>query len=134
MPKDVMLLFSIAFALFLMQSIGGYFQIKDYKKTIRRIRQKGNVGIGQKRGRLLSGHIVMIACDNDGIVTSGEILDGITFLSKFHSINKILDRNLVGISIYDLLNLFRSLDKKEQKKYTGYIRSLEALEQRLLGN
>ena len=38
---------------------------------------------------------------------------------------------LVGSSIYDLLKLTESLDKKEWKRWQGYIRALEALEVRL---
>lgn len=50
MSQGMMMIFLIAFALFAMQAIGGYFQIKDYRKAIRRVHKWGNVGIGQKRG------------------------------------------------------------------------------------
>lgn len=131
MNNGTTLLFLIAFALFVMQSIGGYLQIKDYRKTIKIMHKKGNVGLGQKKGKLFSGHIAMIACDNNGNITDGMVLDGMTFISKFHPIEKICDKKITHCTIYDLLKDFREMDKKRQKYYLGYIRALEALELRL---
>ena len=131
MRQDVLMICCIAFALFLMQSIGGYFQIKDYRKAVSRVHKKGNVGIGQKKGRFFSGHIAIIACNKDGQITGGEVLDGMTFLSKFNPIPSLLGKEYIGSSIYDCLNAYHSLEKKHQKKHLGYIRALEALELRL---
>jgi len=134
MRQDVLMICCIAFALFLMQSVGGYFQIKDYRKAISRVHKKGNVGIGQKKGRFFSGHIAIIACNKDGLITGGEVLDGMTFISKFHPIPSLLGEEYIGASIYDCLSAYRGLEKKYQKKHQGYIRALEALELRLKGD
>lgn len=129
MSKDMLLIFLIAFALFAMQAIGGIFQIKNYKTAIRRLHKKGNVGIGQKKGRLFNGHIVIIACDSEKRITGCEVLDGRTFISKFHPVEKLLDKDLLGTSIDEFLALLRNMDKK-QKYYQGYINALEALQMR----
>ena len=55
MSNHVLILFGVFLVLFLLQSAGGIFQIKDYEKAVRRVNRDGAVGIGQKRGRLLSG-------------------------------------------------------------------------------
>ena len=47
----------VIFVLFVVQAVGGYFQVKDYRRAVRRVHQLGNVGIGQKKGRFLSGNI-----------------------------------------------------------------------------
>lgn len=121
----------IVFVLFVVQAIGGYFQIKDYQKAVKRVHQYGNVGVGQKKGRFLSGNIVLIACDKDGIITGGEILEGLSFLTKFKPITSFLGKDFVGSCIYDYLDELRSMDKKMHKRYKGYLRALEALEMRL---
>ena len=54
MSNHVLILFGVFLVLFLLQSAGGIFQIKDYEKAVRRVNRDGAVGIGQKRGRLLS--------------------------------------------------------------------------------
>ena len=95
----------VIFVLFVVQAVGGYFQVKDYRRAVRRVHQLGNVGIGQKKGRFLSGNIVMIACDSSGIITGGEIMEGLSFLTKFKPITKILDKEMVGTSIYEHLDV-----------------------------
>lgn len=104
----------VIFVLFVVQAVGGYFQVKDYRRAVRRVHQLGNVGIGQKKGRFLSGNIVMIACDSSGIITGGEIMEGLSFLTKFKPITKILDKEMVGTSIYEHLDVFRGMDKKKE--------------------
>jgi hypothetical protein len=87
--------------------------------------------MGQRRGKFFDGHIAIIACDNDGIITGAEALDGPGLWARFHPVDSFLGQPLVGSSIYDLLKLTESLDKKEWKRWQGYIRALEALEVRL---
>ena len=93
--------------------------------------QLGNVGMGQRRGKFFDGHVAIIACDNDGIVTGAEVLDGSGVWSRFHPVDTFMGRPLTGSSIFDLLELTEGLDKKEWKRWQGYIRALEALEVRL---
>lgn len=130
MSNDLMLIFMIAISLFVMQAVGGVFQIRNYKTAIRRVHKKGNVGIGQKRGKLFNGNIVIIACDCEQIITDCEIMDGKTFLAKFHQVDYLLGKNLKGVSIDELLKQLRSMEARKQKQYRGYIQALEALELR----
>ncbi len=127
------ILLLILFALLVMQSVGGYLQIQDYRKAVRRMHKLGNVGLGQRRGRFLNGHVAIIACDNEGIITGAEVMDGIGVWARFHPVDTFLDKKLVGSSIYDFLDLTEEFDEKKFKKYRGYVRALEALEARLTG-
>lgn len=123
----------VVFIVFLMQALGGYYQIKDYRKAVRRMHKLGNVGIGQKRGKFFNGNIVMIASDNEGIITGAEILDGISFLAKFHPVNEFMEKELMGNSIYSFLEITDEFDKKQRKKYQGWIRAFEAIRSRFEG-
>lgn len=123
----------ILFALLVMQSVGGYLQIQDYRKAVRRMHKLGNVGLGQRRGRFLNGHVAIIACDNEGVITGAEVMDGIGVWARFHPVDTFLDKKLVGSSIYDFLDLTEAFDEKKFKRYRGYVRALEALEARLTG-
>lgn len=133
MSQEMLLIFLIAFALFLMQAVGGYFQIKDYKKAIRRVHKLGNVGIGQKKGGFFSGYLVLIACDSRGVITGAERMQGLTFLTKFKPVDEVMGHRLRGTHIEEMLALFHTLDKRHQKQMKGYIQALEALELRLSG-
>ena len=125
-------------ALLILQSIGGYLQIQDYRRAVRRMHKLGNVGIGQKRGSLfngdpavLSSHVAIIACDKDGIITGAEVMDGIGVWSRFHAKESFMGHPLVCSSIYTFLDIGEGLDKKEWKRFQGYFRAFEALEVRL---
>lgn len=73
----------------------------------------------------------MIACDHDGIITRCEIMKGLSFLAKFKPINEFLGKDMKGRSIYEFLDDMKDFDKKQKKKYKGYINAFEALDQRL---
>ncbi|MCI8939969.1 MAG: transcriptional regulator [Dorea sp.] len=121
----------VIFAAFLLQALGGYYQIKNYRKTVREIHKLGNVGIGQKKGKFFNGNIVMIAADGEGVIKGAMILDGISFLAKFHMVDEVFEKKLVGNSIYTFLEITDGFDKKTRKKYLGWVRALEALRMRL---
>ena len=131
--SGISVLILVVLVLLIFQSVGGYLQIQDYRKAVRRVHQLGNVGIGQKRGRFLNGHVAMIACNSEGIVTGAEVLDGIGVWARFHETRSFNDFPLKGNSIYTLLDITEGFSKKERKRWQGYIRALEALEARLKG-
>ena len=121
----------IILIMIVLQSIGGYLQIQDYRKAVRRMRHLGNLGMGQKRGKLLNGHVAIVACDSNGIITGCEVLDGIGVLSRFHKKETFMGVPLVGSSIYTFLDIAEGLEKKQWKRFQGYFRAFEALEVRL---
>ena len=127
----ISILLLVLLVLLILQSIGGVLQIQDYRKAVRRMHQLGNVGMGQKRGKLLDGHVAIIACDSEGIITGAEVMDGIGVLSRFHKKETLMGEPLVGNSIYTFLDMAAGLDKKEWKRLQGYFRAFEALEVRL---
>jgi DNA-binding transcriptional regulator of glucitol operon len=129
--SGISVLILIVFGLLVLQSIGGVLQIQSYRKAVRRMHQLGNVGMGQRRGKFFDGHVAIIACDNDGIVTGAEVLDDAGVWSRFHTVDSFMGQPLIGSSIFDLLKLTEGLDKKVWKRWQGYIRALEALEVRL---
>lgn len=131
MNKNMVLIFGILALLFVMQSVGGYFQIQAYRKAIRRVAEHGTVGIGQKRGGFLSGYLVLAACDQDGIITHCEVMDGITFMARFHEKKELLGIPLVGSSVDEYMRIFHSLDKRSFKRNKGYIQAIDALCKRL---
>ncbi len=120
--------FGILFLLMIMQLVGTHFQIKKYRKTVSKLHKLGNIGVGGKRGRFGPGSIVIIACKNDGTITGGEIMRGITIFSGFNEIEGI-----VGKTIYELKEEYINLPDNQQKFYHGHIQALEILEKRLSG-
>ena len=85
--SGISVLILIIFGLLVLQSIGGVLQIQNYRKAVRRVHQLGNVGMGQRRGKFFDGHVAIIACDSDGIITGAEVLDGSGVWSRFHPVS-----------------------------------------------
>lgn len=129
--KGISVLLLVVFSLLVLQSAGGFFQIRNYREAVRRVHRLGNVGIGQKRGHFLNGSIVIIACDSAGIITGAEIMDGIGVWARFHPVRAFLGKELVGSSIFDYLKETERFSKKEFRRHKGFVRALEALEVRL---
>ena len=121
----------IFFIFFIVQAIGGFFQIIDYQKAVKRLHKIGNIGIGQKKGGFFSGGLVIISCNNSGLITGGEIMKGRTCLARFKPIDVFLGKTLIGSSIYDYLDMLNDLSTKESQSYSGHIHALRALETRL---
>lgn len=121
-------LFGILFLLMLMQVVGTHIQVKRYRRAVSRLHKLGNVGIGSKRRRLGPGNIVLIACDGEGRITGGELMEGLSIFASFKAIDGI-----AGRSIYELLEMYESMEPKRRKAYKGHVQALEALKMRLEG-
>lgn len=121
-------LFGMLFLLLSLQAVGTYLQVRQYKRAVRRLHKLGNVGIGGTKGGFRPGSIVVIACDCDGKITGGEIMEGISIFSGFKKLSGITGR-MIG----DLQKEYEAqLDK--HKKYKAHLKALEALQMRLNSN
>lgn len=129
--NGLILLFGIVFLLFVGQAVGAVFQIKDFQKSMKRVHRYGNIGIGQKKGGLTNGYLVVIACDSQGIITYGEHMTGMTVFSRCRSFDTLMDMPLQGTHIDAFMDAFRKLDKKGFRQMKGYIQAMDALERRL---
>lgn len=131
MTMQIQIIFAVAFGLFVMQAVGGWFQIKNYKKAIRRMHKQGNVGIGQTKGRFLNGNLVLIACDSTGVITACEVMEGLTFLAGFKPRQAFRGRTLTGAHIDDFLADFAQYGKRDRRRYKGFVQAIEALDLRI---
>ena len=118
---DFTMLFVCLLAFMVIQALGTYVQVQQYKKAVRRLHKKGNIGIGSKRSRIRN-NIVIIACDNQGKIVDGELMEGLTIFTKFKQIPEI-----VGKDILTLKEEYEALSKKEKKQFKGHLQAVDAL-------
>jgi DNA-binding transcriptional regulator of glucitol operon len=121
MMMDFTMLFVCLLAFMVIQALGTYVQVQQYKKAVRRLHKKGNIGIGSKRSRIRN-NIVIIACDNQGKIVDGELMEGLTVFTKFKQIPDI-----IGKDIFLLKEEYEALSKKEKKQIKGHLQAVEAL-------
>ncbi|WP_037346612.1 transcriptional regulator GutM [Selenomonas sp. oral taxon 138] len=114
------------FLLFVIQVVGTHLQVKEYKHAVREMHKLGNVGIGARRRKLGPSNIVVIACNSDGVILDGRIMQGMTILSRFRPM-----ADIVGRTIYDLHAEYAALPEKRRAHYKGHMQALDALMIRL---
>ena len=114
------------FLLFVVQVVGTHLQVKEYKRAVREMHKLGNVGIGSRRRKLGPSNIVIIACNSDGEILDGRMMQGMTILSRFRPMEDI-----VGRTIYRLHEEYAALPEKRRAHYKGHMQALEALMTRL---
>ncbi len=122
---DLTALFICLMIFMVIQAIGTYVQVQQYKKAVRRLHKKGNIGIGSKRSKLRN-NIVIIACDNKGTIVDSELMEGLTVFTKFKQIPE-----LIGKDIFLLREEYENMPKKEKKRFRGHLQAVEALCNRL---
>lgn len=131
MNPNLIRIFIVLAVLFIMQAVGGFFQIRNYRNSVGRIRKYGNVGLGQRRSGLFGSYLCLITCDNNGVITRCEVMDGASIFARFHEKKELMGHVLVGSTLDEWMDRFRALDKRGFKRYKGYIQAVDALCKRL---
>lgn len=131
MNSNLIRVFIVLAVLFIMQAVGGYFQIRNYRNSVARIRKYGNVGLGQRRSGFFGSYLCLITCDKDGVITRCEVMDGASIFARFHEKKELMGHTLIGSTLDEWMDRFRALDKRDFKRYKGYIQAVDALCKRL---
>lgn len=106
-------LFFIAFVFMVIQSFLTYMQAKNFTKTLAEMRQYGIVSSGKERRYLTEGRVLILACNQDGVITKAMEMKGRTVFARF----KELD-DYVGLNIAQLSEL-EEQEREEIKKTIG---------------
>ena len=70
-------------AVYVLQMIFGFIQLRHFNQHYMKMRQKGRVAIGRKAGKIKSGTIVLFALDDEDKIIDTRILQGVTILARF---------------------------------------------------
>ncbi len=76
------------------QGLLTYFQVKDYRNNVSQIRKKGRLFIGQTKGKIKAGSIVLMAVDDDGFINEAKSMTGITVFHRFRRIDDLIGKNI----------------------------------------
>ena len=101
----------IIFAMLLLQGALTFFQVKNYRKNVSEIRKKGSLFVGQTKGRIKAGSIVLMAIDPDGMILDARSMTGITVFHRFKTIE-----GLHGKDIYQSENWLGQMKNKQMAK------------------
>lgn len=84
----------LIFAMLVLQGVLTFFQIKDYRKNVAEIHKKGSLFVGQIKGRIKAGSIVLMAINPSGNIVDARSMTGITVFHRFKSIEELLGKNI----------------------------------------
>lgn len=81
-------------AVFLLQSILGFLQIRNFVKEFRRMCKKGKVLIGKNPKKLRAGSLLLLSIDRDANINEAKIMKGVTIFARFKEFKAIEGKSL----------------------------------------
>lgn len=88
-----------------LQSLFTYFQVKDFNKNVMELQKYFKVGIGQNKGFLGPGTIIIIAIDFKGRIKKAKKMEGISVFARFKTVHTLT--NLYIHELKYVLNDFK---------------------------
>lgn len=98
---------------FLLQSLLGFMQIKNFAKVYSKMAKKGKVLIGKNPKTFKAGTVILLNIDKDANIKDAKIMSGITVFAKFKDLSSLKGENLVMLaSDYQKINRYSKLTKE----------------------
>lgn len=101
-------IFLVAFFFMVIQAGLTYYQSKKIQRKMVEVRKLGDFGIGQTRGRIRPGNILVLAVDESDRIIEIQLMRGMTFFAQFKSFSLLkgktigeLDQVLESHKIHD---------------------------------
>ncbi len=88
-------IFIVAFFFMIIQAGLTYYQSKKIQMKMVEVRKLGDFGIGQTRGKLRPGNILVMAVDEADRIVEVQLMRGITFFAKFKPL-RVLNGKTIG--------------------------------------
>jgi glucitol operon activator protein len=106
-------LFAVIFGLISLQMLMGLFQVFHYQKTLKKWKGKGLLGVGQKKGGIKPGEILILVYDrNNNRVISVQRMKGYTIFANFREV-----KEYSGLPLEEIRRIGMEIDAKEFKGY-----------------
>lgn len=111
----------IIFTLWIVQGILSYFQIKNFNGKLAKFRNYHKYGIGQVKGRIGKGAIVILGTDSHNNIVDAEMMSGISVFARFRSLDILKGKNIQEID-----SILGGIDKPVK---TAILKAIESMQQ-----
>lgn len=91
---NVLKILIFIFGMWMLQGILAYFQIRHFRKTLNEMKKQGRVLIGQEKGKLSAGSIVILVIDKYNRVINAKEMRGMTVFDKFRTRNEFINKTI----------------------------------------
>ncbi|SKC84375.1 transcriptional regulator GutM [Maledivibacter halophilus] len=119
-----LLVIIIGISIWGLQSLFGFFQMKNFKNNFKEMREKGRVTIGFNKGFFFSGVVVLIRINENINIEEVRYMSGVTVLARFKKMTYLNGKNLLNLEEKDLKDLNKLIKKaifKAVKNYEAYM-------------
>lgn len=100
-------------SVFLLQSVLGFLQVRNFVKVFRRMCKKGKVLIGKNPKKFKAGTLLLLNIDGQANITHAEIMTGVTIFARFKKLESIEGKSLPLLaSDYMELNKYNQLTRE----------------------
>lgn len=98
---------------FLVQSILGYLQIKDFARTFHSMNKNGKVLIGKNPKKLRAGSLILLNIDESANIFDAKKMMGITIFARFKDFSELKGKSLPELAAsHDELIKFDALTRQ----------------------
>lgn len=112
----------IIFVMISLQAILTYFQIKDYNKVVKKLKKMGKLGIGNVKGKISKG-VVVLLCANENNIVKISKMEGMSVFARFKDTDEFN-----GMNIEELEKLANdNLAKEDDNYYKAILMAIDML-------
>ncbi|WP_431802339.1 transcriptional regulator GutM [Halobacillus andaensis] len=83
--------------MFILQSVLGYGQLKDFNKNYYQMRSQNKVSIGRSKGLVTTGVVLLMKIDNKARILETRKMQGTTVFARFKKFEKLNGKHLLKI-------------------------------------
>lgn len=110
---NILLMTILLGAAFLLQSVLGFLQIKNFAKVFGKMSKKGKVLIGKNPKKLRAGTLLLLNIDEQANIEQAQVMKGVTIFARFKKLPSLEGASLPLLaSDYEKLNKYDSLTKE----------------------
>ncbi|MGQ5708275.1 transcriptional regulator GutM [Lactobacillus sp. PSON] len=110
---DVLCISILLGIVFLLQSILGFLQIRNFVKTFRNMSRNGKILIGKNPKKFRAGTLILLNIDRDANIKDAKIMKGVTIFARFKEFKVLNGKSLPLLaSDYNQLQKYDSLTRE----------------------
>lgn len=110
---------------YILQTVLTCFQIKNFKKNFKELRLKrGIVGMGQKKRMISAGTVVLLSCNENGVLMEGRQMKGYSVFARFKEM-----KGIQGLTLAELKS--KVMQEDEKTRNVSLLNAIEHIESQL---
>lgn len=105
---SILVIMGAVMAAWVLQTILGAGQLKDFNKNYSAMREEGKVSIGRSKGVVRTGVVLLMGIDNRHRIKRAKKMQGLTIFAKFKDYSVLEGQDLLSVDpeIYEKMDRF----------------------------